>query len=106
MSFPINNINIQLDGFCKPSLNVASVHRWKDAKKNWLRGTRKSQSYVLLKGEMKIDEKVGKGQGAINFSTTSDALVHWSESGLVWWPTRERTSNIGHYRSIRAIFKH
>jgi len=31
---------------------------------------------VLLKGEMKIDEKVGKGQGAINFSTTSDALVH------------------------------
>jgi hypothetical protein len=55
---------------------------------------------------MKIDEKVGKGQGAIKFSTTSDALVHWSESGLVWWPTRERKSNIGHYRSIHAIFKY
>ena len=32
-SHKYNIINIQLDGFCKPSLNVASVHRWKMLKK-------------------------------------------------------------------------
>jgi hypothetical protein len=74
-SHKYNIINIQLDGFCKPSLNVASVHRWKMLKKK-IDSVAPENPNVLLKGEMKIDEKVGKGQGAIKFSTTSDALVH------------------------------
>lgn len=58
---------------------------------------------VLLKGEMKINEKVGKGQGAIKFSTTSDALVHWSESGLVWWPEKEHRTLAIIVQSVQSL---